>query len=144
MAAQGRVHRVESELKKVLSVVLRSKVNDRKLAMVTITEIEVSKDLAYAKVFYSCLIQEDVEYVKKAFLKSKGLFRSAIASSLKLRIVPDLKFIYDDSLEYGAKMEDKIQQALDADSKIIKQDDESLDENYKDSEEKDSKVEKLR
>ena len=144
MAAQGRVHRVESELKKVLSVVLRSKVNDRKLAMVTITEIEVSKDLAYAKVFYSCLIQEDVEYIKKAFLKSKGLFRSAIASSLKLRIVPDLKFIYDDSLEYGAKMEDKIQQALDADSKIIKQDDESLDENYKDSEEKDSKVEKLR
>jgi ribosome-binding factor A len=144
MAAQGRVHRVESELKKVLSVVLRSKVNDRKLAMVTITEIEVSKDLSYAKVYYSCLIQEDVEYVKKAFLKSKGLFRSCIASSLKLRIVPDLKFIYDDSVEYGAKMEDKIQNALDADSKIIKQDDKSSDENYKASEEKDSKVEKLR
>ena len=144
MAAQGRVHRVESELKKVLSVVLRSKVNDRKLAMVTITEIEVSKDLSYAKVYYSCLIQEDVEYVKKAFLKSKGLFRSCIASSLKLRIVPDLKFIYDDSVEYGAKMEDKIQSALDADSKIIKQDDKSLDENHKASEEKDSKVEKLR
>lgn len=144
MAAQGRVHRVESELKKVLSVVLRSKVNDRKLAMVTITEIEVSKDLSYAKVYYSCLIQEDVEYVKKAFLKSKGLFRSSIASSLKLRIVPDLKFIYDDSLEYGAKMEDKIQQALDADTKIIKQDGKSLDENYKADEEKNSKVEKLR
>ena len=144
MAAQGRVHRVESELKKVLSVVLRSKVNDRKLAMVTITEIEASKDLAYAKVFYSCLIQEDVEYIKKAFLKSKGLFRSAVASSLKLRIVPDLKFIYDDSVEYGAKMEDKIQNALDADSKIIKQDDKPSDENYNASEEKDSKVEKLR
>ena len=144
MAAQGRVHRVESELKKVLSVVLRSKVNDRKLAMVTITEIEVSKDLSYAKVYYSCLIQEDVEYVKKAFLKSKGLFRSCIASSLKLRIVPDLKFIYDDSVEYGAKMEDKIQNALDADSKIIKQDDKPSDENYNASEEKDSKVEKLR
>ena len=144
MAAQGRVHRVESELKKVLSVVLRSKVNDRKLAMVIITEIEVSKDLSYAKVYYSCLIQEDVEYVKKAFLKSKGLFRSCIASSLKLRIVPDLKFIYDDSVEYGAKMEDKIQNALDADSKIIKQDDKPSDENYNASEEKDSKVEKLR
>ena len=144
MAAQGRVHRVESELKKVLSVVLLSRVNDRKLAMVTITEIEVSKDLSYAKVYYSCLIQEDVEYVKKAFLKSKGLFRSSIASSLKLRIVPDLKFIYDDSIEYGAKMEDKIYKALEADSKIIKQDDESLDENYKASEEKDSQVEKLR
>ena len=59
MAAQGRVHRVESELKKVLSVVLRSKINDRKLAMATITEIEVSKDLSYAKVYYSCLIPEE-------------------------------------------------------------------------------------
>jgi ribosome-binding factor A len=144
MAAQGRVHRVESELKKVLSVVLRSKINDRKLSMATITEIEVSKDLSYAKVYYSCLIPQDVGYIIKAFQKSKGLFRSEIASSLKLRIVPDLKFIYDDSVEYGAKMEGKIQNALDADSKIINQDDKSLDENYKASEEKDSKVEKLR
>ena len=144
MAAQGRVHRVESELKKVLSVVLRSKINDRKLSMATITEIEVSKDLSYAKVYYTCLILEDVSYIAKAFQKSKGLFRSSIASSLKLRIVPELKFVYDDSLEYGAKMESKIQQALDADTKIIKQDDKSLDENYKDSENKNSKVEKLR
>lgn len=144
MAAQGRIHRVESELKKVLSVALRSKINDKKLAMVTITEIEVSKDLAYAKVYYSCLIPADVEYIKRAFQKSKGLFRSSIASSLKLRVVPELKFIYDDSLEYGAKMEGKIQQALDADSKAIKQDEKALDENYKGSEDKNSKVEKLR
>ncbi|AXA34550.1 MULTISPECIES: 30S ribosome-binding factor RbfA [Francisella] len=143
MAAQGRVHRVESELKKVLAVVLRTRINDTKLAMCTITEVEVSKDLSYAKIYYSCLIAEDVEYSKKAFQKSKGLFRNAIASSLKLRIVPELKFIYDDSLEYGAKMESKIQDALDADAKFIKQDEESLEENYKGSD-KDSKVEKLR
>ena len=143
MAADGRVQRVASELKKVISTLLRSKVKDTKLSLVTITEIELSKDLSFAKVFYSCLIEDDKEYVVDAFKKSKGFFRSAIAKNLQLRIVPELKFIYDESLEYGMKMESKIEEALDADSKFIKQDTASLEDNYK-SNNKENIVEKLR
>lgn len=143
MAAEGRVQRVASELKKVISLLLRSKVKDAKLSLVSITEVEMSKDLSFAKVYYSCLILEDKEYVAEAFKKSKGFFRSSIGKNLKLRVVPDLKFIYDDSLEYGKKMEEKISEALEADSKLIKQDGDSLDSNYK-SHDKDGSVEKLR
>lgn len=143
MAAEGRVQRVASELQKVISVLLRTKIKDPKLATATITEIDLSKDLSYAKVYYTCLAVEDSAYIAKAFEKSKGFFRSSIAKSLSLRIVPNLKFIYDSSLDYGMEMEEKIQQALDADSKIIKQDDKSLEENYRDGD-KESKVEKLR
>ncbi|WP_150464184.1 30S ribosome-binding factor RbfA [Francisella sp. XLW-1] len=143
MAAEGRVQRVASELQKVISLLLRTKIKDPKLATATITEIELSKDLSYAKVYYTCLDTQEVQYISKAFDKSKGFFRSSIAKSLNLRIVPNLKFIYDKSLDYGMEMEGKIQQALDADSKIIKQDDESLQENYKDSV-TETKVEKLR
>jgi len=143
MAADGRVQRVASELKKVISLSLRAKVKDAKLSLVSITEVELSKDLSFAKVYYSCLIQADKEYVVDAFKKSKGFFRSTIAKELQLRIVPELKFIYDDSLEYGMKMEEKIGEALMADSKFIKQDDKSLEDNYK-SNDKESVVEKLR
>lgn len=143
MAAEGRVQRVASELQKVISLLLRTKIKDPKLATATITEIELSKDLSYAKVYYTCLDTQEVQYISKSFDKSKGFFRSSIAKSLNLRIVPNLKFIYDKSLDYGMEMEGKIQQALDADSKIIKQDDESLQENYKDSV-TETKVEKLR
>lgn len=143
MAAEGRVQRVASELQKVISLLLRTKIKDPKLATATITEIELSKDLSYAKVYYTCLSSEDRAYIAKAFDKTKGFFRSSIAKSLSLRIVPNLKFIYDSSLDYGMEMEDKIQQALEADSKIIKQDEKALEESYKDGE-KESKVEKLR
>jgi ribosome-binding factor A len=144
MAAQGRVQRVASELQKVISLLLRTKIKDPKLASgATITEIDLSKDLSYAKVYYTCLIKEDAGYIAKAFEKSKGFFRSSIAKSLNLRIVPNLKFIYDNSLEYGMQMEEKIKQARDADSKIIKQDDHSSEDSYKDNN-KDNKVEKLR
>ncbi|QEO57735.1 MULTISPECIES: 30S ribosome-binding factor RbfA [Francisella] len=143
MAAEGRVQRVASELQKVISLLLRTKIKDPKLATATITEIELSKDLSYAKVYYTCLDIQEAQYISKAFDKSKGFFRSSIAKSLNLRIVPNLKFIYDKSLDYGMEMEGKIQQALDADSKIIKQDDKSLQENYKDSV-TETKVEKLR
>ncbi|MEY8715849.1 30S ribosome-binding factor RbfA [Francisella philomiragia] len=143
MAAEGRVQRVASELQKVISLLLRTKIKDSKLATATITEVELSKDLSYAKVYYTCLDIQEAQYITKAFEKSKGFFRSSIAKSLNLRIVPNLKFIYDKSLDYGMEMEGKIQQALETDSKIIKQDDNSLQENYKDSD-KETKVEKLR
>ncbi len=143
MAAEGRVQRVASELQKVISLLLRTKIKDSKLATATITEVELSKDLSYAKVYYTCLDVQEAQYISKAFEKSKGFFRSSIAKSLNLRIVPNLKFIYDKSLDYGMEIEGKIQQALEADSKIIKQDDNSLQENYKDSD-KETKVEKLR
>ena len=143
MAAEGRVQRVASELQKVISLLLCTKIKDPKLATATIAEIDLSRDLSYAKVYYTCLVAEDGAYIAKAFEKSKGFFRSSIAKSLNLRIVPNLKFIYDSSLDYGMEMEDKIQKALDADSKIIKQDDESLEENYKDSNKEDN-AEKLR
>ncbi|AFJ43065.1 30S ribosome-binding factor RbfA [Francisella orientalis] len=143
MAAEGRVQRVASELQKVISLLLRTKIKDTKLATATITEIELSKDLSYAKVYYTCLDIQEAQSIAKAFEKSKGFFRSSIAKSLNLRIVPNLKFIYDKSLDYGIEMEGKIQQALEADSKIIKQDDKLLQENYKDID-KETKVEKLR
>lgn len=131
MAAEGRVQRVASELQKVISLLLRTKIKDSKLATATITEVELSKDLSYAKVYYTCLDIQEAQYISKAFEKSKGFFRSSIAKSLNLRIVPNLKFIYDKSLDYGMEMEGKIQQALEADSKIIKQDDNSLQETIK-------------
>ena len=143
MAAEGRVQRVSSELRKIISILLRSKVKDSKLALVSITEVEMSKDLSFAKVYYSCLVPADQEYVQEAFKRSKGFFRSSIGKNLKLRVVPDLKFIYDNSLEYGRKMEEKIGQALEADAKIMNQDQDSLDNNYK-SNEKDNNIEKLR
>ena len=143
MASTGRLNRVSSELKKTISLLLRSKVKDSKLSLVSITEVEVSKDLSFAKVYYSCLIENDKEYVAKAFDKSKGFFRTSIGKNLRLRIVPNLKFIYDDSAEYGIKMNTIIEQARLEDSKIMNHNEEDLENNYK-TKKKDQKIETLR
>lgn len=131
MASEGRVQKVASEIKKSISMTLRTRIKDSKLALATISEVEMSKDLSHAKVYYTSLNDRDLAYIAKTFDKSVGFFRSSIAKTLKLRIVPTLKFIYDDSLNYGLKMEQKISKALDDDASFIKQDQNLLDENYK-------------
>ena len=93
-----RLKRVESELKKIFSNTVQYKLNDEKLSFVNITRVKVSKDLSYAKVYFSYLddsIKKDV--VRARLARASGLFKKEIASAKFLRKIPKLKFFYDDT-----------------------------------------------
>ena len=100
--AKHRRGRINDEMKKEIAEALRS-IKDPRVtdAFVTITATEVTPDLKYAKVFFSHL-QGETKEIKKGLESAAGYIRRHIAASLNLRITPELSFIYDDSIKYGA------------------------------------------
>lgn len=102
-----RSDRVAQELQKEIAIILQREVKDPRIGMVTVSDVEVSGDLAYAKVFVTFLFDDDPEAIKqglKGLDKASPYIRSLLAKAMRLRIVPELRFIYDNSLVEGMKM----------------------------------------
>lgn len=105
-----RAERVGEQMKKELMDIVNNKVKDPRIGFLTITDVELTNDLSSAKVYLTVLGSErDVENTFKALEKAKGFIKSEIGSRMRLRIVPDLNFVYDESIEYGNKIEQMIQ-----------------------------------
>ena len=102
--ANYRRGRINDEMKKELSLVLRE-VKDPRLsgAFISVTAVEVTADLKYAKVYYSALTGDKKE-IKKGLAAASGFIRGQVARRMNLRITPEISFVEDNSIEYGAKI----------------------------------------
>ena len=102
----GRSARVSSQIQKELSLVLQRDVKDPRLGFVTVNEVEVSRDLAVAKVYITVLNSD--EKAKKqnlAILNEAAHFlRGEVGRRMKLRMTPELRFFYDDSFDRGMRV----------------------------------------
>lgn len=102
----GRNVRVAAQLQRELAELLRSDYKDPALGMVTVSEVEVTRDLSVAKVFVSFLGARQDANSSTALLNEKApALRHAIGLVMRMRSVPELRFLYDDSLERGFKMD---------------------------------------
>ena len=101
-----RNERIAEEIKKVLSEEIRTTVSDKEpdLGMVTITEVEVTKENEIATAYFTSL-NNNKEFVQDTLDKFNGLFRKAVATNIRLRKAPEIQFKYDYSIEYGQKIE---------------------------------------
>ncbi len=102
--ANYRRGRINDEMQKELMVILRS-VKDPRVsdAFVSVTAVDTTPDLKYAKVYYSCL-SGDKKDVQKGLKQASGYMRSQLARTLNLRMTPELTFIEDASVEHGARI----------------------------------------
>ena len=102
--AKYRQGRINDELQKEIAMILRD-VKDPRVsgAFISVTGAEVTPDLKYAKVYYSALMGDKKE-VRMGLASSSGFIRGQIAKRMNLRITPELTFIEDGSIEYGAKI----------------------------------------
>lgn len=111
-----RSHRVADQIQQELSVLIRDDLKDPRLShLLTLTSVDVTRDLSIAKVYYSIMDDEADRADNQAVLqKSAGFLRRRLASMLKMRAVPELHFRYDDSIEEGARMSALIAQAVES------------------------------
>lgn len=90
-------------MKKEISDILRNELKDPRLGFITITSVEVSRDLSDAKVYVSVLgSREDMEHSMEALKSAHGFIRREIGHRIRLRVTPEIRFIYDESIEHGA------------------------------------------
>ena len=103
--ASNRIGRINEEIQKELASQLRN-VKDPRVAetMISITHVETTPDLRYAKVYVSFLQEDKAADAMKGLKSAGGWLRREIAADLKLRYTPELVWALDDSITYGAKM----------------------------------------
>jgi ribosome-binding factor A len=98
----SRVERVAEALRKEISNIIHDELKDPRIGFVTVTRIEVTHDLRYAKIFFSVLGTEKEESdTNEALASGVGFIRRLIAQRIKLRLVPEIRFIQDKSSEYS-------------------------------------------
>ena len=113
-----RTDRVADQLQKELAVLIQREVKDPRLGMVTVSGVEVSRDLGYADVHITLLGEQDPERIKenlKVLKRAGGFLRSQVARRIKLRHVPELRFHYDDSVVRGQHLSSLIEEAVASD-----------------------------
>src|SRR5882672_5554024 len=113
MANQQRLRRVADQIQRELSGLLRAELKDPRVGMITLTGVEVSPDLAHAKIFFTTLGDADALAQTQLGLKhAAGFLRSQLCARMKLRVAPELHFHHDASVENGIRLSQLIDRAL--------------------------------
>jgi ribosome-binding factor A len=124
----SRTQRVADYLQRELAALIQHEVRDPRVGMVNITGVNVSRDLGYAKVYYTvlgCDSVEDASESTEVLNKAAGFLRSQMSRDSNMRRLPQLRFYFDSSVGQGRHMEDLIRRAADADRDLGLRDDES-------------------
>ena len=112
-----RASRVADQIQRDLSGLIRQEVKDPRVGLITLTDVEVSRDLGHAKVYVSCLGDAQSALRSVQSLQHAAAFlRRLLAKSLSLRSVPQLEFVYDASVERGVRLSHLIDEAVVADT----------------------------
>ncbi|HSN73179.1 MAG TPA: 30S ribosome-binding factor RbfA [Steroidobacteraceae bacterium] len=112
-----RSRRVADQIQRTLSELVRREVKDPRLGPITLTDVEVSRDLSHAKVFYAVLGgTSDPELAQAILDEAAPLLRGPLGRALHLRHSPELRFVADDLIERGARLTDLIRRAVEDDA----------------------------
>ena len=104
-----KTERLGNMLHREISNILMTEIKDEDLKFVTITKVDLSSDLSYAKVYFTTL-NEDKEKVIKDINGAKKYIRSILMKKkIEMRVIPELSFVYDESIDYGNKIESIIE-----------------------------------
>jgi len=111
-----RSQRIADQIQKDLALLIQREMNDPRVKMLTVSAVEVSKDLSHAHVYVSSLTDTvNHEEILAVLNKAAGFFKHHLGKSLHVHNVPELAFFYDESIEQGNKLSSLIDQAIASD-----------------------------
>lgn len=114
--SRDRATRVAHHIQEELGSIFARGLKDPRVGFVTITGVELSPDLRYGKVFYSVMgTEEEKKETAEGLKAASGFLKREVAKALSLRYVPELRFLYDDSAERGARIEELLREAREMD-----------------------------
>lgn len=114
MKEYARTARIATELQRELAAILRDEARDPRLAAITLQEVRVSRDLAHAKVYFTCFPLDQGGREQERLLNQHlaGFLRRELAHRLRLRTVPELHFLHDESIVRGEQLDSLIDEAV--------------------------------
>ena len=109
MASNVKIERLNHAFQEEISMILMTEIKDEDIKFVTITGVDTTSDLSFAKVYFTVLDQEKKKTTLEALNGAASFIRGKLSERIEIRHTPELKFIYDDSIEYGQHIEEIIE-----------------------------------
>ena len=103
-----KIDRIASNIVKEISLILSQEIKDSHIKFVTVTDCKLAHDLGHAKIYVTVLDDNKKEETMLALKNASRFIRKELAQRIDVRHVPDLEFVYDESIEYGLKIENLI------------------------------------
>jgi ribosome-binding factor A len=118
MKEYARTERIGASLQRALAEIIREQVKDPRLKLITLQEVRVSRDLSHAKVYFTCFPADEDWREQQRLLNGRlaGFLRHELALRVRLRTVPELHFVHDESIAYGERLSHLIEEAVTAES----------------------------
>lgn len=111
----SRIERLSALIKEEVSDIIL-KMKDPRIKFVTVTDVAISKDIKYAKIFISIMGEEEEKKTSFSVIKNAtGFIRTELAHRLEIRRIPELSFVLDDSIERGVKLANYIEKIVHSD-----------------------------
>lgn len=102
----GRMEKVDSTIKREVAKILREDMRDRELTgLVTVTKVETTPDFAISKIYISMIGAKNDNANLRTLKKASGFVRTKLAKNINFKKTPEIVFLFDDSIEYGYKMD---------------------------------------
>ncbi len=105
-----KIERLNSTFVKEISSILQTEVKDEEIRFVTVTDCEITSDLSFAKVYVTVFDEAKKDSTLQALQKAAPFIRSVLSQRIEIRHTPELRFLYDSSIAYGNRIENKIKE----------------------------------
>ncbi len=104
-----KIERLNHKFAIEISNIIREEVKDERIDFVTVTDVSITNDLSHAKVYVTVLKDEERDNAIKALNKARGFIEMELSKRVDIRKMPELKFVYDESIEYSNNIENIIE-----------------------------------
>ena len=105
MLPYKRSQRVSDLLRQEIADIIMKRIKDPRLGFVTVTGVDITDDLKIARVFISCLKEDEQETTLEILTSAKNFVRSEVAKRVRMKVIPTIEFRFDESLGYGDRIE---------------------------------------
>lgn len=105
-----KTKKIGSMFTREISRIILEEIKNPNIKFVTLTGCDVTNDLSYAKVYFTCLNRDKKEETEKALNKAANYIELELSKSVEIRKMPQISFHYDTSIEYGENIEKKLQE----------------------------------
>lgn len=108
--ANVKIERLNHAFQEEISMILMTEIRDEDIKFVTITDVDITNDLSFAKVYFTVLDENKKESTLEALNGAASFIRTKLSERIEIRHTPELRFIYDTSIDYGNHIEEIIKE----------------------------------
>lgn len=105
----SRIDKVNQQIKRIVSRIIKSELDDPRVSLISITRVDTSSDLRFCKIFFSAFPEDNGPRIEEALNQMRGFIRRLLGEEMRIKFLPALEFILDDSIKYSVDIYKKLE-----------------------------------